>query len=199
MKKVFPYILIVVEIIAIIFINYRLGLIDSWHCGKFIQVPDGLELTLNKDVSITKGDNEIQLQEGRTFTPVSIHTDIVVVMYDINSDSFVNIGVFLDNSHPDENMDATSLMIKWSDIKEQDQLQILQQEAEQKYQYDRNQFIKNGIMRGIGIAAVWMIIGVVVTTLLIKKDKAGIAIILQIISTVLIAFALLLILRYHCL
>ena len=191
MKKAFPFILIVIEIICIIFINYKLGLFDAKSCSKNIQVPDGLELTLNKDVPVSKGEDEFILNEGITFTPVSIHSDSVLAMYDINSGSFVNIGVFIDNSPADEDMDTTSVIISWNDIKEQDQLQALKQEAEQKYQDDRNQFIRNGILRGIGIAAVWMIIGVAVTAVLIRKDKAGIAVILQIIPTVLLAFGLL--------
>ena len=154
MKKALPYILIVLEIIAIIFINYRLGVIDANQCGRFIQVPDGLELTLNKDIPVSKDDEEFVLKEGMTFTPISIHVDSVLAMYDANSGSFVNIGVFIDNSPADEDMDTTSVVISWSDIKEQDQLQTLNEEADRKYQDDRNQYIKNGLVRGAGIAIV---------------------------------------------
>ena len=153
MKKALPYILIILEIIAIIFINYRLGVIDANQCGKFIQVPDGLELTLNKDIPVSKDDEEFVLKEGMTFTPISIHVDSVLAMYDANSGSFVNIGIFIDNSPVDEDMDTTSVVINWSDIKEQDQLQVLKNEADQKYQDDRNQCIKDGLVRGAVIAA----------------------------------------------
>ena len=196
MKKAFPYILIILEIIAIIFINYRLGVIDANHCGKIIQVPDGLELTLNKDVTVSKGDDEIELKEGMTFTPMSIHVDSVLAMYDSDSGSFVNIGVFIDNSSADEDMDTTSVVINWSDIKEQDQLQVLKNEADQKYQDDRNQCIKDGLVRGAVIAAVWTLICAAVTTILIKKSKAGIAIVLHIFPVFLLAAGLLLILIY---
>lgn len=120
------------------------------HCAFEIQVPDGIQLTTCKEISVNTEDETIVLPEGTVIAPTYI---------------FPNDVCF--------NLESTDKRIhsEWSSFKEQDQLNELADQAEKRRQNEQKPIIQKGFVKGLAFGFCWSVIGVLFSGLLLKKRK----------------------------
>lgn len=144
-KTVIAVIFLIVDVLAICGFVYTRTENELHHYGLYIDRPDNL--TLNKDITETFRDETVTVPAGTVIEPRYISLDTVSFSY---SDR--------------------SFRASYGDFEEQDQLEKLRQEAEQRYHADREKVIKKNIGPGIAAVLCVLLIGSLITFFLIKKD-----------------------------
>ena len=109
MKNVVAYLILLLETIGIIAASVIYANKASMHSAINIQVPDGMQLTLSKEIEIDTADGSIVLSEGTVVTPEYIFPHDVHFQYEGMNQRI----------HAD-----------WDNFKEKQQLEALKVEAE---------------------------------------------------------------------
>ena len=171
-KTVIAVILLIVDVLAICgFVYLRIDN-ELAHYGILIEIPDNMQLTLNKDITETFRDKTVTVPAGTVVTPNHIGPGRIYF-----SDS-----------------DKNSFRASYDDFKEQDQLEKLWQEAEQIYNADRERVIKQSIGPGIAAILCGLLIGLLITFFLVKMEWYGLLYVLDILFIIVLYFVLSLIL-----
>ena len=127
-KTVIAVIFLIVDVLAICGFVYTRTENELHHYGLYIDRPD--KLTLNKDITEAFRDETVTVPAGTVIEGGYIVLDTVYFRY----------------------LDEWSFSTSYEEFEEQDQLEKLRQEAEQRYNADREKVIKKNI--GPGIAAI---------------------------------------------
>jgi hypothetical protein len=169
MKNVVAYLILLLETIGIIAASVIYANKASMHSAINIQVPDGMQLTLSKEIEIDTADGSIVLSEGTVVTPEYIFPHDVHFQYEGTNKRV----------HAD-----------WDNFKEKQQLEALKIKAE----HDLEDRIEKGKFKCIAIGAaigiVWLVLGGILSSMLIKHEKGIIAIIIHGIVIMIIIFNL---------
>ena len=172
MRKVTLIILIFIEFLGIFAteIHYSRYYANS-HCAFEIHVPDGIQLTTSKEISLNVDNETIVLPAGTVIVPTYI---------------FPNDVCF--NIEPSEYRMHAEL----SCFKEQEKLNELLNQAEQIRLDEQKPIIQRGFVKGIVLGTLWFVIGTFISWLLLKKNKNKVLFICHAIVSIII-FALLVI------
>lgn len=169
MKNVVAYLFLLFETIGIIAASVIYANKANMHNAISIQVPEGMQLTLSKEIEIDTADGSFVLSEGTVVTPEYIFPQDVHFQYEGMNQRI----------HAD-----------WDNFKEKQQLEALKVEAEHDLEdrIEKNTFkhIATGAAVGIG----WLVIGGILSSMLIKHEKGIIAIIIHGIVIMIIIFNL---------
>lgn len=167
MKNVVAYLFLLFETIGIIAASVIYANKANMHNAISIQVPEGMQLTLSKEIEIDTADGSFVLSEGTVVTPEYIFPQDVHFQYEGMSQRI----------HAD-----------WDNFKEKQQLEALKIEAE----HDLEDRIEKGKFKCIAIGAaigiVWLVIGGILCRLLIKHEKGFILVIIHGVVIAIIAF-----------
>ena len=144
-KTVIAVIFLIVDVLAICGFVYTRTENELHHYGFYIDLLDNL--TLNKDITETFRDETVTVPAGTVIEPRYISKDTVNFSY---SDR--------------------SFRASYGDFEEQDQLEKLRQEAEQRYHADREKVIKKNMGPGIAAVLCVLLIGSLITFFLIKIE-----------------------------
>ena len=156
MKNVVAYFFFLLEIIGIIAVSVIIASRDSVHFATVIKIPEGMQLTLEKEIEVDTRDGVNVVPEGTVIIPeeISPYKD-VIFSYD----------------------GYEWLRTNWDNFKEKDQFESLLVKAE----HDREDAILKNHIRligiGVAIAAGWLLIGGFLTRLSIKHEKGIFAVI----------------------
>lgn len=147
-KKVFAVLLLIVDVLAICgFVYLRIDN-ELHHYGVLIERPDNMQLTLNKDITETFREETVTVPAGSVVAPRHISLDRVYFSYS----------------------DGMSFRALFEDFEEQDQLEKLRQEAEERYSADRENVINKNLGPGIAMILCGLLIGSLITFFLVKKE-----------------------------
>lgn len=167
MKNVVAYLFLLFETIGIIAASVIYANKANMHNAISIQVPEGMQLTLSKEIEIDTADGSFVLSEGTVVTPEYIFPQDVHFQYEGMSQRI----------HAD-----------WDNFKEKQQLEALKIEAE----HDLEDRIEKGKFKCIAIGAaigiVWLVLGGILSRLLIKHEKGFILVIIHGVVIAIIAF-----------
>lgn len=169
MKNVVAYFIFLLEIIAIIAICVMIGNVYADHIATVVPIPDGMQLTFEKETEVISGDGPILVPEGAVIIPEEIFPNKVVVF---SYDGYERLRADGDS------------------FKEKDQFAPLLVQA--KYNHD-DAVLKSKLLHiaiGVAIAAVWLLIGGFLTQLSIKHEKEILAVILHVVGIAIIALFL---------
>lgn len=158
LKMTIAYILILIEVLSIFAINILYAKQKSQLVGYSICVPEGMELTINRDITVSTKDETKILKQNTTIYPSYIFPDKTV------------------HFHFGETKEMFS--VSWNNFVEQESLDRLKEEADQRFQVEQGKRIKKGVLVGVSQAIGWLIISGSLTILLIKKKKYNVLLIL---------------------
>lgn len=167
MKNVVAYLFLLLETIGIIAASVIYANKANTHNAISIQVPEGMQLTLSKEIEIDTADGSFVLSEGTVVTPEYIFPHDVHFQYEGTNKRV----------HAD-----------WDNFKEKQQLEALKIKAE----HDLEDRIEKGKFKCIAIGAaigiVWLVLGGILSRLLIKHEKGFILVIIHGVVIAIIAF-----------
>lgn len=158
MKNVVAYLIFLLEMAGIIAVCVILGNEYARHFATVVPIPDGMQLTFEKDFEVDTRDGALFIPEGTVIIPEEIFPDKVVIFSYEGYERLRAEGEY---------------------FKEKDQFEPLLAEAEHNHE---EAVLKNKILYiaiGIAIAAGWLVIGGLLTKLSIKHEKEIIAVILH--------------------
>lgn len=171
-KTVIAVLLLIVDVLAICgFVYLRIDN-ELAHIGAFIEIPDNMQLTLNKDITGTFRDKTVTVPAGTVVKPEDI----------------AHGNVYFSDS------DKNSFRASYDDFKEQDQLEKLKQEAVQEYNADRERIINQNLGPGIAAILCGLLIGSLITFFLVKMEWYGLLYVLDILFIIVLYFVLSLVL-----
>ena len=177
MKNVVAYFFFLLEIIGIIAICVIIGNVDARHIATVVPIPDGMQLTIEKDTEVISGDGPLVVPEGTVIIPEEIFPDKVVVF---SYDGYERLRADGDS------------------FKEKDQFEPLLVQA--KHNHD-DAVLKSKLIHiavGVAISAGWLLIGGFLTQLSIKHEKVILAVILHVAGIAIIALFLFTLNTYLC-
>ncbi|MCR4767947.1 MAG: hypothetical protein K5875_08310 [Saccharofermentans sp.] len=177
MKKIMFFVLIL-EMAGIIAANVICANRTAELSAVTIEVPEGLELTINKDISVEIQDGSILIPEDTVIHPDYIFPDSSVVFHYEGT---------TERLHTD-----------WDNIKEQNKLKELKNEAELKQQKQQKSTKNRAIFIGFAEGSAWLVFGSFLSLVLIKKDKKAVLIICHIQAIAAIAAILYIQAAYLC-
>ena len=167
MKNVVAYLFLLFETIGIIAASVIYANKANMHNAISIQVPEGMQLTLSKEIEIDTADGSFVLSEGTVVTPEYIFPQDVHFQYEGMNQRI----------HAD-----------WDNFKEKQQLEALKVKAAHDLadRIEKNTFkhIATGVAVGLG----WLVIGGILSRLLIKHQKGFILVIIHGVVIAIIAF-----------
>lgn len=162
MYKKIPYFLLVIEVLMIFVVNVFYARFNASLNVSEIEVPEGMRLTLIKNISISTSEGTIVLPKDTIINPTFIFPDKTVYF------NYENIIMY---SH---------LHTSWESFIEQEQLEKLKEEAEHKTREKQSEIIKHGVIYGIVQASAWLLVIGTVTLIFVKKKLYKAILILQI-------------------
>ncbi|MEE3473572.1 MAG: hypothetical protein VZR24_23335 [Butyrivibrio hungatei] len=177
MKNVVAYLVFLLEMVGIIAVCVIIGNEDARHFATVVPIPDGMQLTLEKEIEVNTIDGALLMPEGTVIIPEEIFPDKVVVF---NYEGYER------------------LRLDGEKFKEKDQFGPLLVEAEHNHE---DAVLKNKLLYiaiGIAIAAGWLVIGGFLTQLSIKHEKGLISVILHGVVIAIIVFCLFIPRFYLC-
>ena len=148
MKKIMIYSLLLIDIIGIFLICFVSAKNKANHCGAVIEIPEGMQLTVNNNVSVD--DEEILILSDTVIVPQMIQND-AVYFYDDKSNKIV--------------------FTEFQNFKEQALLDDLQDYAEQKKINDQKKYMRHGIILGCVFGICWLGIEVLLSCWLVNKKR----------------------------
>ena len=163
MKKIIFFVLIL-EMAGIIAANVIYADKNAELSAVTIEVPEGLELTINKDISVETQDGSILIPEDTVIYPDYIFPNSTV------------------NFHYEGTTER--LYTSWDNIKEQNRLTELKNDAELKQQKWQKSTKTRGIIIGFVEGSAWLVLGGFLSLVLIKKDKIVVLIIFHFLAIV---------------
>lgn len=176
MRKIAVAIILLIETISVFIISMDYAKKKASHWYAEIKIPDGLQLTIEKDVSVfvlpldnlsteTVASN-IVISKGEKISPIWIGDSSVTFFYEKTGERH---------------------NISWEYIKEQDLLKDLNSDAEERTISERNKIILNGIFVSIAISMCFLIVGSFISVLFAKKHKNIALILFHVITIVIIS------------
>lgn len=161
MKKCLSIILLIVEAVGIFFVCSNIAKKKANHCHAEVIIPEGMLLTIADEVSVldlsidnpSEKASYIAIPAGCVVAPVWIGGSSVTFTYEETGNRYN-----LDNDY----------------FIEQEQLLILNEKAEAESLRHRKEIIFKGIIIGIVVSSSWLLIGLILTTNLLKKGKNNI-------------------------
>ena len=169
-KTVIAVLLLIVDVLAICGSVYTRIENELHHYGLFIERPD--KLTLNKDITETFRDETVTVPAGTVVKVEHVSSDSVHFRY----------------------LDEWSFSTSYEEFEEQDQLEKLRQEAEQRYNADREKVIKKNIGPGIAAILCGLLICSIITFFLVKIEWYALLYVIDIVFVFVLYFALSLVL-----
>ena len=155
-KKVIAFVLLALEVIGIFAANflYVRHFLDYYISSHTIE--NDIELTVSKEVSIYDPNGNLELSKGSVIHPVYVAREgRKYTVYFNYEDTVIHTYISTDGSN----------------FAEQDKIEKLMHMIEQRTLDEKAAELKRGITAGITQAAVWVIIGGILTVILTKKEK----------------------------
>lgn len=179
MKKTTVIIFLVIEFIIFLLdvsvYAQRKGM--NWQAE--IDIPGDLMLTIVEDVTIPEissignpatSTDEITIIKGTVIRPLYIGYNTVTFYDEITQKRY---------------------SIEWQNIKEQDQLELLKINADQKTKEDQRRMIVNGIVVGLIGGISWVTVALLISIWLTRKNKEKTIVIFNVVAIVFMLFILL--------
>lgn len=158
MKKCLSIILLIVEAVGIFFVCSNIAKKKANHYHAEVIIPEGMLLTVNDEISIPELSLDNSSGEVSYFT---IPAGCKVKPVWIGPSSVTFVCDKLDERHN----------LKADCFEEQEQLMLLNEEAETKTLRNRKEIITKWTVIGIAASAGWIIIGFLLMMTLLKKKK----------------------------
>lgn len=164
MKNVIISVTLLVEFIGIFAICIITAMNYANHCGTEIIIPDGLQLTLNNDVSLPSNGGTVLISKDTVVVPVGIHDNLVFFYHESSS---------------------SRLHTTWSNFKEQQILKKIEDDAEQRRIESQKHMMIRGVVLGVVLGLLWVVLG---GFIFLKMLKKGITTPVMIINVLVILF-----------
>lgn len=165
MRRIIIFIILLAEAFGVFSFSFVIAKKEADHCGSVIQVPEGMRLTFDQDVSITTDEGDIMFSAGTIIIPEMIQRNEVYFFYE-------DVGVILN--------------VGCESFTELDELNALREKAEKKKIDDQRLYIMRGVVLGCICGVGWVIIGYFINIWLIKKNRKKVLITINAIAVVLI-------------
>ncbi|MBO4680747.1 MAG: hypothetical protein J5623_02460 [Clostridiales bacterium] len=155
-KKVIACVLLALEVIGIflanfLYVRYFLDYYISAHT-----IENDIELTVSKDVSVFDMNGNVELSKGTVIHPVYVAREGKEYKVYFNyEDTVIHTYISTDGSN----------------FVERDRIEKLMQMIEQRSLDEKAAELRRGIIAGITQAAVWLVIGGILTVIMTKKEK----------------------------
>lgn len=169
MKKVITLFTLLIEFIGIFAICIITSMNYADHCGTEIIIPDGLQLTLNNDVSLSSNNGTVLISKDTVVVPDGIHDNLVFFYHDSSTGR---------------------LHTSWENFKERQVLEDLQDDAEQRRVESQKSMKIRGVIFGVVLGLFWFILGCFVFFALLKKEKGILVVIINVLVIIAIAIYL---------
>ena len=172
-------IILLIETISVFLIgmDYVKKKASHWHAE--VKIPDGLQLTIEKDVSVfvlTQDSvtnetvaSDVVISEGEKISPIWIRDSSLTFYYEKTGERHT---------------------ISSDSIKEQDLLKDLNSDADERTISERNDIILNGFLISIAISLCVLIAGIFISVRLMKKQKNKLLILIHVVIIVVIGILL---------
>lgn len=167
MKNVVAYIFLLLEAIGIIAASVIYANKADALSAIYIQVPEGMQLTFEKETEVNTRDGVLLIPEGTVITPTDIFSNKDVCFYYEGYER---------------------LRTNWDNFKEKDQFESLlvkaEHDLEDRREASKIRYIAIGAAIGIG----WLVIGGILSKFLFKHEKGVIVFIIHVAMIAFIAF-----------
>lgn len=172
-RKIIAFILLVVDVLAVLYLGYSVGENRAWGVPAFIGKPEeDVFLTINKDVETTYRDETVLIPKGSVVMAYSIHGDQAGVYFSKTNPDFrelkKNRGSSLNIDDPE--LKVVSVAITNDCFEEQAELERMNADSKQRADAYRKQAVTNALFVSVGIGLCWFLIGTLLIFLLSKKE-----------------------------
>ena len=195
-RKIIAFILLVVDVLAVLYLGYIVGENRAWGVPAFIGKPEeDVFLTINKDVETTYRDETVLIPKGSVVKAESIHRDMVGFYFSKSGMSFEEINKIDDF---DLIPDAPELGILYVHLtndcfEEQAELERMNKEAKQRSDEYRIQCITKALLISVGVGLCWSLL----IFLLLKKKMYVLTYVIENIFVLIVIFICPIFLLYH--
>ena len=179
MRKIVVAIILLIETISVFLISVDYAKKKASHWYAEVKIPVGLQLTIEKDVSVF-----VLTQDS--YSNETVASDVVISKWEKISPIWIrdsSITFYYEKT-------GERHTISSDNIKEQGLLKDLNSDAEERTIYERNVIILNGILISIAISVCVLIVGSFISVLFMKKQKNKILILFHVNSLVIICILL---------
>ena len=159
MRKLILFFVILLEILGVIAINVAYANSNAELFAVNISIPEGLELTLNKDISVQTRDESVIIPKDTVIYPEYIFPDSTVCFH------FEGI--------------KERVHTEWENIKEQNALESLKHDAELRRAEQQKSYKARGLIIGLAEGVLWLVVVGLLSLLLMKKEKYTLLIIIH--------------------
>ena len=195
-RKIIAFILLVVDVLAVLYLGYSVGENRAWGVPAFIGKPEeDVFLTVNKDVETTYRDETVLIPKGSVVKAESIHRDMVGFYFSKSGMSFEEINKIDDF---DLIPDAPELGILYVHLtndcfEEQAELERMNKEAKQRSDEYRKQCITKALLISVGVGLCWSLL----IFLLLKKEMYVLTYVIENIFVLIVIFICPIFLLFH--
>lgn len=154
MKKVLILLMLLIESVGLFAIQRHLSIAKSWYVPVKNEVPEGFQLTTQREIINDWIDYSVVVPAGTTVVPTYLSADLINFEY----------------SSPDSNSHDLILAVP-EDFVEQDQIAQIFKDYQNKAEQIRKPIIRRGIVYGVVCGLCWFIFGGISSLLLLRKQK----------------------------
>ena len=192
-RKIIAFILLVLDVLAIIYLGYAVGENRALHNygNGFIGKPDeDVFLTINKDIETTYLDEPVLIPKGSVVMAYSIHRDQAGVYFSKTNPDFrelkKNRGSSLNVDDPE--LEVISIHLTNDCFEEKAELDRMNEESRQRTEAYRKQAITNALFVFVGIGLCWFLIGTLLIFILSKKEMYVLIYVIEILFVLIVFF-----------
>ena len=195
-RKIIAFILLVVDVLAVLYLGYIVGENRAWGVPAFIGKPEeDVFLTINKDVETTYRDETVLIPKGSVVKAESIHRDMVGFYFSKSGMSFEEIDKIDDFDLITDGPELGILYVHLTNdcFEEQAELERMNKEAKQRSDEYRIQCITKALLISVGVGLCWSLL----IFLLLKKKMYVLTYVIENIFVLIVIFICPIFLLYH--
>jgi len=195
-RKIIAFILLVVDVLAVLYLGYSVGENRAWGVPAFIGKPEeDVFLTINKDVETTYRDETVLIPKGSVVKAESIHRDMVGFYFSKSGMSFEEINKIDDFDLITDGPELGILYVHLTNdcFEEQAELERMNKEAKQRSDEYRIQCITKALLISVGVGLCWSLL----IFLLLKKKMYVLTYVIENIFVLIVIFICPIFLLYH--
>lgn len=186
-RKIIAFILLVVDVLAVLYLGYIVGENRAWGVPAFIGKPEeDVFLTINKDVETTYRDETVLIPKGSVVKAESIHRDMVAFYFSKSEMSFEEINKIDDFDLITDGPELGILYVHLTNdcFEEQAELERMNKEAKQRSDEYRIQCITKALLISVGVGLCWSLL----IFLLLKKKMYVLTCVIENIFVLIVIF-----------
>ena len=195
-RKIIAFILLVVDVLAVLYLGYIVGENRAWGVPAFIGKPEeDVFLTINKDVETTYRDETVLIPKGSVVKAESIHRDMVGFYFSKSGMSFEEIDKIDDFDLITDGPELGILYVHLTNdcFEEQAELERMNKEAKQRSDEYRIQCITKALLISVGVGLCWSLL----IFLLLKKKMYVLTYVIENIFVLIVIFICPIFLLFH--